>query len=226
MRRLKSVTALDDLGRVRLSQNFWMREFLYSEVANFHGIPNLPEDPDLAIAAGRKLCEELLEPLFATFGKIWVRSGYRSPAVNGFCNDRQREGKAGYPCASNDRSRANHIWDLRDEGGHMGACATIVIPWFADRHDARDEWRRLAWYVHDHLPYHELLFFPKLAAFNIGWHERPLRRIDSYIAPRGTLTKPGMANHAGRHDDWYPGFPRFVTVAAEVSARPPTGSDA
>ena len=69
--------------------------------------------------------------------------------------------------------------------------------------------RALAWGVHDNLDYAHLQFFPKLAAFNIQWHERPLRRIDSFIAPRGRLTKPGMANHAGRHTEWYAGFPRL-----------------
>ena len=43
-----TVSALDDLGRVRLSSSFYMREFLYSEVANLHGIANIPDDPELA----------------------------------------------------------------------------------------------------------------------------------------------------------------------------------
>jgi hypothetical protein len=55
--------------------------------------------------------------------------------------------------------------------------------------------------------YSQLQFFPKLAAFNIGWRERPRRRIDSFIAPRGCLTRPGMANQAGDHSHHYPGFP-------------------
>ncbi|MEE4346540.1 MAG: hypothetical protein V2I53_07090 [Paracoccaceae bacterium] len=63
MRKPQSVRALDDLGRVRLSPSFYMRDFLHSEVAAFHGIPNIPDDPDLAIAAGRRLCADLLEPL-------------------------------------------------------------------------------------------------------------------------------------------------------------------
>jgi hypothetical protein len=61
------VRSTEQLGRVRLSRSFFMRDFLYSEIANFHGIPNLPDDPNLAIAAGKRLCEELLEPLQATF---------------------------------------------------------------------------------------------------------------------------------------------------------------
>jgi len=68
----------------------------------------------------------------------------------------------------------------------------------------------MAWWIHDHLPYSELQFFPKLAAFNIGWHEQPKRRIYSFIVPRGLLTKPSMANHAGSHAEHYPGFPPLV----------------
>jgi len=207
MRKPATVTALDDLGRVRLSLSFFMREFLYSEVAALHGIPNIPDDPDLAIAAGRGLCENLLEPLQATFGKIVIRSAYRSCALNRFCNEQQKAGKKGYSCASNEDSYAGHIWDRRDAQGCMGATACIVIPWFADRYDQGQDWRSLAWWIHDHLPYSALFFFPKLAAFNITWHENPERRISSYIKPRGILTRPGMDNHDGDHSAFYEGFP-------------------
>lgn len=208
MKQPTSVTMLDKLGRVRLSENFWMREFLYSEVANFHGIPNFPDDPELAISAGKQLCTTLLEPLHRTFGKVLVRSAYRSEAVNGFCNDQQRAGRAGYSCGANEANFAGHIWDRRDANGHMGATACVVIPWFANRYEAGADWRALAWWVHDHLPYSAMFFFPKGAAFNLTWHENPARRIDSYIAPKGCLTKPGMANHTGRHNALYEGFPR------------------
>lgn len=207
MPRPNSVSALDELGRVRLSESFIMREFLHSEVANFHGIPNIPDDPDLAIAAGRELCGQLLEPLQSTFGKVIIRSGYRSIEVNGFCNEQQRAGKKGYTCASNEANYAGHIWDRRDADGCMGATACVVIPWFADRHENGTDWRALAWWIHDNLPYSHLYFFPRRAAFNISWHENPARRIDSYIAPKGTLTKPGMDNHDGSHGEWYEGFP-------------------
>ena len=207
MRKPQSVKSLDDLGRIRLSPSFYMRDFLHSEVASFHGIPNIPDDPDLAIAAGQHLCEELLEPLLVAFGRIAIRSAYRSAAVNAFCNAQARAGKAGYPCASNANTAANHIWDLRDGQGRMGATACIVIPWFADRYAAGADWRALAWWVHDHLPYHSQFYFPRNAAFNLTWREDPEARIDSYIAPRGCLTKPGMANHAGSHAPWYEGFP-------------------
>jgi hypothetical protein len=193
--------ALEELGRVRLSPNFFMREFLYSEIANFYGIPNIPDDPDLAITAGRRLCMELLEPLQESFGALAIRSAYRSPAVNDFGN------KHGLNCARNEADRAGHIWDQRDRQGRLGATACVVVPWFADRYADGADWRALAWWIHDHLPYHHLQFFPKLAAFNITWREEPERIISSYIAPRGILTRPGMANHGGDHSEWYRGFP-------------------
>jgi hypothetical protein len=31
--------------------------------------------------------------------------------------------------------------------------------------------------------------------------------IQSYVSPRGILTKPGMANWEGDHAEWYAGFP-------------------
>ena len=203
MRKPASVRGLEELGRVRLSKSFYLRDFLYSEIAAVHGIPNIPDDPDLAVAAGRRLCEELLEPLNDRFGRLAVRSGFRSAALNDFGN------KHGFNCASNEKDYAGHIWDRRDADGCMGATACVVVPWFADRYaaaggDAAD-WRALAWWIHDTLPYSHLQFFPKLCAFNIQWHERPRRRIDSFIAPRGCLTKPGMANHAGDHSGWYRG---------------------
>ena len=74
MRKPGSMRGLEDLGRVRLSVNFFMRDFLYSEIANFYGVQNIPENPDLAIAAGTRLCEELLEPLQRTFGRVAIRS--------------------------------------------------------------------------------------------------------------------------------------------------------
>ncbi|MEO8531782.1 MAG: hypothetical protein ABI459_11195 [Deltaproteobacteria bacterium] len=216
MSRITSVATLEDLGRVQLSKSFFMREFLYSEVANFHGIPNIPDDPDLAITVGKRLCDDLLEPLQDAFGRIAIRSAFRSVAVNGFCAAEQRKGRKGYSCGGNEGNFASHIWDRRDARGFMGATATIVVPWFAQRYERGANWTQLAWWIHDHLPYSRLYFFPKRAAFNISWHEMPVRRIDSYVAPKGCLTKPGMANHTGRHDAEYQDFPMTSQVRDEV----------
>jgi hypothetical protein len=61
-----------------------MRDFLFSEIAAIERMSNLPDDPKLAIQTGRGLCENLLEPLQATFGRLAIRSAYRSREVNEF----------------------------------------------------------------------------------------------------------------------------------------------
>lgn len=204
MKSPASVSALETLGRVRLSPSFFMRDFLYSEIANHYGMPNVPDDPDLAIAAGTALCENLLEPLQDRFGRISIRSAYRSPSVNRIGNEN------GHSCSRNESSFANHIWDRRDAEGYMGAMATVVVNAFIPYYEATGDWPAIAWWVHDHLPYSEMQFFPKYSAFNLGWYEQPKRTISSFIAPRGKLTGPGMPNHAGDHPALYA---RWLDVA-------------
>ena len=73
MRKPGSVRALEELGRVWLSANFFMRDFLYSEIAAFYGIPNIPDDPELAIEVGKRFCAECLEPLRAALAyEGWI----------------------------------------------------------------------------------------------------------------------------------------------------------
>ena len=103
-----------------------MHEFLYSEIAAVHGLLNAPDDPELAIKAGTHLCHELLEPLQAKFGRIVIRSAYRSQEVNGFGNIKK------YKCARNELNFASHIWDMPDQHG-IDAMACIVVPSFWNR---------------------------------------------------------------------------------------------
>jgi hypothetical protein len=154
MRTPRSVRSAEALGRVRLSQTFFMRDFLYSELANIHRMTNVPDDPDPTIGAGSALCVNLLEPLQATFGRLAIRSAYQSRRVNGFGNTRYAN------CASNEANTARHIWDRRSADGGMGAMATIVVPWFVDRLAAGTTWQAVAWWIHDNLPYGELQFSP------------------------------------------------------------------
>ena len=198
MRKPESVKSLTNLGRVQLSPSFFMRDMLYSEISNYCEKSNIPDYPDIAIEAGKMLCNELLEPLQETFGKISIRSAYRSPSLNKFGNEK------GHACARNEANFAKHIWDYRDKDGNLGAMATIVVNRYIPYFDQTGDWESMAWYIHDTLPYSSLEFFPKLGAFNIGWRENPERRIDSYCPPRkGCLTKPGMDNHMGGHTHFY-----------------------
>ena len=210
MKKPGSVEALTNLGRIRLSRHFFVRDMLHSEVGEFHGIPNIPDNPTLAVKVGKRLCEELLEPLHTTFGHVSIRSAFRCTAVNDFCNKQAKLTKKGYTCASTDWNRSRHVWDMLDDNGHMGATACIVIPWFVERYEAGTPWQAMAWWIHDNLPYSDMAFYPKYAAFNLRWHEEPARRIESHIPPGPKLlTKPGMPNHDGDHSSEYPGFPRL-----------------
>ena len=210
-RKPGTYTGLEDLGRVRLSSHFFMRDFLYSEISNFYGKPNIPEDPDLAIAAGTKLCAEILDPLCETFGPVHIRSSYRSPDLNHFGATDVKPQK----CSRNELNYAGHIWDQRDAAGRMGATASIAVPWFADQFEKGRDWRDLAWWIHDHLDYHQLYFFPKLAAFNVTWREAPECSILSYVAPKGKLYAAGkiLAEDAVNRKTRYADFPPFRGIA-------------
>ena len=201
MRKPRSVASLEKLGAVRLSKSFYMRDFLYSEIASMYGQANIPDDPELAVETASRLCQELLEPLNATFGRVSIFSGYRSPEVNRIGNERKHN------CASNEANYAGHIFDYRDAEGGKGATASIVIPWFADRYEAGVDWRSMAWWIHDQLPYSDLCFFPRLAAFNISWHEHPKWEIYSYIEPKGRLVQANDPSADEDHGGWYEGFP-------------------
>lgn len=215
MRRPASMWSLETFGRVRLSKYFYMRDFLYSEISGFHGIPNVPDDPDLAIENGRAFCMALMDPLEETFGRVAVRSGYRSRALNRYGNENRLN------CARNDNPLECHIWDWAS-GDSAVAGASVVIPWFADQYGRGRDWRDLAWWVHDHLPYSEMWFFPKLAAFNLVWRPQPWRTISSYVAPRGMLLRAGErpAENAGTRARRYADFPPLRGIAMPDVAAP------
>lgn len=203
MKKPTSVNTLETLGRVRLSESFFMRDFLYSEISQIEGIPNIPDDPDLAVFVGKQLCENVLEPIQAALGRISIRSAYRSCAVNA----KGAENKNQYNCSKNEANYAKHIWDKKDAGGFMGATACIIVNSFIPYYERTSNWTALAWWIHDHIPsYSEMQFFPKFAAFNISWHEKPQKQIYSFVEPKGYLTRPNMSNFEGNHAQEYQQF--------------------
>lgn len=205
MRKPLSVKSLEDLGRHRLSESFFMRDFLYSEIAQIERIPNIPDDPELAIFVGEKLCQAVLEPIQAQLGRISIRSAYRSCEVNAKGNEKN------YNCANNESNYAAHIWDRRDANKFAGATACIVVNSFIPYYETTAHWQALAWWVHDNISaYANMTFFPKYTAFNISWHENPNKAIYSYAEPKGYLTREDMDNFSGRHDSEYAEFLRYL----------------
>ena len=202
-------------------------DFLYSEIAEAHGIANVPDDAELAIKSGKTLCRNLLEPLRHVFGHVTIRSAFRSASVNGFGNCHNMN------CSSSKASYANHIWDHKDDDGYMGATVCIVIPGFVDwmNEKAGRDWRTLAWFIHDHLPYSEMVFFVQNAAVNltwrgdpndqaqdgdvrsfdgscgsIVWRSEPRRRISSFQEPKGLMMKNGEPSDGHRRCGHYVEF--------------------
>jgi len=172
---------LEEFGRTRLSKSYYARDFLYSEISNFYKIPNIPVDVDLFVETGKKLCEVILEPITEIFGRIGLRSGYRSPTLNDYGN------KNNLKCARNEANFAGHIWDVKDKNGHKGAMACIFIPWFNDNFTAEKDWIKLAYFLHDNIDYSTITFFARQNCFNIGWHEKPEKTIFSTKEPKGYL---------------------------------------
>ena len=189
-----TVAELNELGRVRLSPNFFMRDMLYSETSNVHGVPNIPEDVSLAIAVGQQLCRKILEPLRYAFGQISIRSAYRSPQLNAFCHERYKAGDEACWCTDNESNAARHIWDRMDATGYLGGTATVVIPGYLEHYERTGDYRPLAWWIRDNVPaYAEVTFFKPLCAFNVRWYEGPSDKTISYLDPptREFMTKCG-----------------------------------
>lgn len=217
MKKPQTVEALEKLGRTQLSKSFFMREFLYSEISQIEGIPNIPDDPELTIAAGKKLCEKVLEPLQDALGRISVRSAFRASDVN----TKGAENKNQYNCGSNEGNYARHIWDVRDKDGYMGATACVIVTSFVPYYEQTQDWTALAWWIHDHVDaYAEMEFFQNYAAFNITWNENPEhpKVISSYVknphtGKKGNLTKTGMENFSGSHEPFYQEFIRQLHPA-------------
>lgn len=206
MSSITDVASLTEFGRQRLSEHFFMREMLYSEVSNMHSVPNIPDDPELALEVGRKFCSLVLEPLLSAFGHITIRSAFRSARCNGYCHERLKMGDEASWCGPNEYNFAKHIWDHRDVHGCVGAVATIVIPSYIDYFTRTGDWKPLGWWIRDNLEhYSEVIFFKDLGAFNIGWYEGAATKAISYLAPPVTelLTEVGMANFDGDHSEHY-----------------------
>lgn len=176
----KTKSGLDKLGRIPLSANFHMREFLYSETAIAHGIWNVPDDVEAAVKAGSQLCELLLEPLQESFGRIHIRSGFRSREVNA--------AGIGQQCAADNDGA--HVWDFPSKKHGIGAMACISIPSVSKKILSGEvEYPAIAWWILDNLPHWSVIeffstpsnvSFANEVCFNLGWHERPMHSITSW----------------------------------------------
>lgn len=70
MRKPRSIRSFENLGRVRLSESFFTPDFLHSGIADFYGIPNLPDEPELAIWGGSPALPGAARAASTTFGRL------------------------------------------------------------------------------------------------------------------------------------------------------------
>lgn len=111
--RRKRVEEYEALARTRLSKNFILRDFLFSTESASLGLSNFPERPDLVIAAGRALCENVLEPTLTRFGRFAIIFGYQCRVAI--------DAEDSSPRTSNP-----HMWDRRTFGDQPFARVDIL----------------------------------------------------------------------------------------------------
>lgn len=110
----------DKLSRTRLSPNFILRDFLFCAASAARGMSNFPERPDEVIHAGKQLCQQLLEPILAQFGRFAITYGYQSRQSMDY--DLVAAGKFTGP-----RSSCPHHWD-RQTFGHEVYARVDILP--------------------------------------------------------------------------------------------------
>ena len=119
------VAEYEALARTRLSENFILRDLMFSTEAAALGFNNFPEYPHLVIAAGQALCENILEPLLAQFGRFAITFGYQS-------RDASAAGSL-KSSSSNPRSSNPHQWDRQTFGNGVYARVDI-LPFCVEDH--------------------------------------------------------------------------------------------
>ena len=129
---MPSTREYEALARVRLSQNFILRDFLFSTDGASRGLSNFPEDSDMVIRAGKALCKEVLEPVLAKFGRFAITFGYQSREGLEFSWSKERREAKG-------RNSNPHMWDRRSWGDQV-YCRVDILPFcvedgLVDRHE-------------------------------------------------------------------------------------------
>jgi hypothetical protein len=152
------------LSRVRLSKNFILRPFLFSTEAAALGLSNYPDRPDLVIAAGRALCNKILEPVLEQFGNFAITFGHQ-------CHQAIETGKL-KSRKSNPRSSSPHQWDRQTFGDEVYARVDILPFCVADGEVSKHEFAH--WLMHS-LDVDLLMTWTRSNGFCISISPKPRR---------------------------------------------------
>lgn len=135
-----SARSLDSLSRVRLSQNFILRDFLFCASSAANGLSNCPENKAAVVRAGREICEKLLEPIVAHFGRFAITYGYQSR--ESMDADLRRRSSETHP-----HSSSPHHWDRGTFGTGVYARVDILPFCVEDGHVSKHEFGH--WVMHN-----------------------------------------------------------------------------
>lgn len=157
----------DSFTRTRLSTNFILRDFLYSSDSDFRGIRNVPDDFEMTIRAGKALCEKILEPTLAKWGRFFITFAYQSRV--GIQADWSLKKKN-----ENFRSSSPHQWDRFTFGSNIYARVDILPICVEDGLVSKYDYGR--WMMHE-LDVDLLMMFKRSNAFCITYSEFRPRRV-------------------------------------------------
>ena len=123
----------------RLSPNFILRDFLFSTQTSLMGVPNVPEDMDMVIRAGRALCEKVLEPVLDHFGRFAIVFGYQ-------CREVIELQVTAAATPIHPRSSSPHQWDRKTFGDKIYARVDILPFCVEDAHVTKHKFGH--WLMH------------------------------------------------------------------------------
>ena len=209
---ITTYTQLEDFGAFASRAIFHAR-LSASEIAVWHGLRNVPSTPDLAVRNGRMLASSCWSRCRPPSGAS-IRSATARPRSTTWAN------RNNLNCASNEEELRAPIWDQPDANGQHGAMACIVVPWLVDYMQKAAPGQPWPGGFTTTCPYASLYFFA-VGAFNIGWHEAPERRIDSYAPPKGCLTRRAWLTMAARMPANTPGSRSWCVLPPGALASAP-----
>lgn len=154
--------AYDDWTRTRVSKNFLLRDFMYSSTADYFGVSNKPSDmPEQVVASAKALCEILLEPILAKFGRFFITYGYQSRKIM----------DALFPPKS-PTSSSPHQWDRGTYGTEIYARIDIVPLCVLDGEVAPEDF--INWLIYN-TPVDLVMFWRQSSTFCLTISPKPRR---------------------------------------------------
>jgi hypothetical protein len=105
------------LSKVKVSNNFFMRDFLLTCRDSQLGITNLPDDEAFVINSAKALARRVLDPVIGEFGPITVTYGYINRAISDVVSPSKKGAKKSMP----------HNWDRGTFGNSIYARVDFIV---------------------------------------------------------------------------------------------------